>query len=267
MLLIILYYPVFFLLYHSRWASIDYTHAYFILPIALLMVWCRRKKIKNKIYITKRPKNLIGFFLLLSGLICLIFGYRQGYLFVQTISVIPVLFGMVILIYNQDVAKLLTFPILYLLLLVPIPLGILDNITLPMRYATAVVSAKILTAMHYEVIRQGLLLNINGHDIFMGPPCSGFRSLITMLSLGLIYIFFSQGSIFKNSILFISIFPMAFIGNVIRVIVLCLVTVYFGDEAGRGFFHNFSGVVVFFFMICGMMLLEHLLSKQFNKTK
>ena len=263
-LFVVLYFPIFWGLYRSRWASIDYTHAYFILPIVLLMVWTKRKEIREKMFI-RDPDIFMGLFLFLFGITSLIFGYGQGYLFVQTISVIPVVLGMVIFLYNREVAKLIAFPILYLLLLIPIPAGILDNITLPMRYATAVASAKILASMHYEVIRQGLLLNVNGYNIFMGAPCSGFRSLITMLSLGLIYIFFSKGSVFKNLVLFLSIFPMAFIGNVIRVTALCLITVYFGDEAGRGFFHNFSGIVVFFFMICGMMLLEHILAKRFNK--
>ncbi len=263
-LFVVLYFPIFGGLYRSRWASIDYTHAYFILPVVLLMVWTRRKEIREKMFV-REPDIFMGLFLFLFGITSLIFGYGQGYLFIQTISVIPVVLGMVIFLYNRDVVKLVAFPILYLLLLIPIPAGILDNITLPMRYATAVTSAKILASMHYEVIRQGLLLNVNGHNIFMGAPCSGFRSLITMLSLGLVYIFFARGSVFKNSVLFVSIFPMAFIGNVIRVIALCLITVYFGNEAGRGFFHSFSGIVVFFFMICGMMFLEYILAKQFNK--
>ena len=80
------------------------------------------------------------------------------------------------------------FPILYLLLLVPPPLGILDQLTLPMRYSSSVASAFILKIFHYPVTREGLLLTIGEHEIFMGAPCSGLRSLITMIALGLVYI-------------------------------------------------------------------------------
>ena len=142
----------------------------------------------------------------------------------------------------------------------PIPVGILDNITLPMRAMASYLSAHILTAMNYEIAREGLLINMGGHEIFMGAPCSGFRSLITMLSLGLVYIYFCKGSIAKNVILFISIIPLALIGNLIRVITLCLITFHFGEEAGQGFFHNFSGMVVFVIIILGLMGLEKLLN-------
>ena len=169
---------------------------------------------------------------------------------------------MCLFLYNKDLPRILAFPILYLLLLVPIPVGVLDSVTLPMRHAASVVSAATLKAMGYDIVREGLLINMGGHEIFMGAPCSGFRSLITMISLGLIYIYFNKGTMSKNIILFISIIPLALIGNLIRVIALCLITFYFGEAAGQGFFHNFSGMVVFLIIILGLMGLEKALNRK-----
>src|SRR3989338_6178888 len=203
-----LYIPVFRTLYQSRWAAIDYTHAYFILPLSLLIVWLKRNEIRQihlKVYSSteQHPKGTLltsrfllltpyfpGLILLILGLCMFIFGWRWDYLFISTLSLIPLLFGMCLFLYNKGLARILVFPILYLLLLVPFPVGVLDSITLPMRYAASVLSANILSVMRYDIVREGLLINIGGHEIFMGAPCSGFRSLITMISLGLIYIYF-----------------------------------------------------------------------------
>jgi exosortase len=265
LLAIYLYIPVFRTLYQSRWAAIDYTHAYFILPLSLLIVWLKRDEIKQ--HVTSRvphPTSYVpGFILLVFGLASFTLGWRWGYLFISTLSLIPFLFGMCLFLYNKELAKTLAFPILYLLLLVPIPVGILDSITLPMRHAASVASAAVLKALGYDIVREGLLINMGGHEIFMGAPCSGFRSLITMISLGLIYIYFTKGTMSKNIILFISIIPLALIGNLARIIALCLITFYFGEAAGQGFFHNFSGMVVFLIIILGLMALEKFLNKKF----
>lgn len=265
LLAICLYSPVFHTLYQSRWEAIDYTHAYFILPVSLLIVWLKRDKIK-KICLTPYPLPLTsyfpGFFLIILGLGIFIFGWRWDYLFISTLSLIPLLFGMCLFLYNKGLARILVFPILYLLLLVPVPVGVLDSITLPMRYLASVLSANILSLMRYDIVREGLLINMGGHEIFMGAPCSGFRSLITMISLGLIYIYFNKGTMSKNMILFISIIPLALIGNLTRIIALCLITFYFGEAAGQGFFHNFSGMVVFLIIILGLMGLEKALNRK-----
>jgi len=268
-LTIVLYTPLFYNLYRNRWDALDYTHAYFILPVALFITWSKRHEIK-KILHTAYSLQLTAFspslILLTLSLLMFVFGWRWNYLIIQTFSLIPLLFSISIFLYGKNFAKILAFPILYLFLLVPIPIGILDSITLPMRYATSVASTAILTAMRYDVIREGLLINMGDHEIFMGAPCSGFRSLITMISLGLIYIYYTKGKFAKNITLFFSIIPLALIGNLIRIIALCLITFYFGEEAGQGFFHNFSGAVIFFIIVLGLMGLEKLLAGRLRST-
>lgn len=264
-----LYSPVFYTLYKSKWDSVDYTHAYFILPLSLLIVWLERARIgtnlkaqidTNQTRIDTRIWTNGWLVLVIFSLLLFVLGWRNDYMFIQTFSLIPLLFGMTSYLYGRKVTRLLLFPILYLLLLVPPPLGILDSITLPMRYGVSVVSAIILKTMQYPLTREGLLITMGEHEIFMGAPCSGFRSLITMFSLGLIYVYFNKGRFSKNLILIFSIIPLALIGNLIRVLAMCLVTYYFGHEVGQGFYHDFSGMVVFVVMILGLIGMEKVLS-------
>ncbi len=190
----VLYSPVFYQLYRSRWQIIDYTHAYFILPVSLWLVWLKRKQIKELLSRTGAVP-VKGLFLFLCGLLMFIFGWRQEYLFISTLSLIPLLFGLISYLYGVNIAKALSFPIFYLFLLIPPPLGVLDSITLPMRYGISVACAVILKAFHYPITRDGLLLSIGNKEIYMGAPCSGFRSLITMISLGLVYVYLSKAGI------------------------------------------------------------------------
>ncbi|NOZ70170.1 MAG: exosortase [Deferribacteres bacterium] len=226
-----MYAPVFFNLYSFRWDKVDYTHAYFILPISLWLTLRKKEALKELAGRSGAGSgNLLSLFLLVPGILMFIIGWRQDYLFISTLSLIPVLFGLLLFLYGTGVAKALSFPILYLLLLVPPPFGILDSITLPMRYGISAATETILRFFDYPITRKGLLLTIGYNDIFMGQPCSGFRSLITMFSLVLVYVYIIKGTLGKKLILTAFIIPAALLGNLIRVITLCLITFYFGEE-------------------------------------
>jgi exosortase len=254
-----LYAPIFYELYQFRWDKVDYTHAYFILPISIWLAWRHRSKIKENI--SNEGVNKAGLIVLFFGALIYIFGRKQDYLAASTFSLVPLLFGLIIFVYGYKTAKILTFPILYLILLIPPPFAILDSITLPMRNGASFATEAILQMLQYPVSRDGLLLKIGYHDIFMGAPCSGFRSLITMISLVLVYVYITKGSMIKKIALTSFIIPLALIGNLIRVITLCLITFYFGEAAGQGFFHNFSGIVIFIITITGLMGIESVIDK------
>ncbi len=303
-LIVILYLPVFVYLYTSKWETIDYTHAYFILPVFFFLVWRKRNLFSNSVQATTSStyasaldrengqkalwidgcpsspldgfrevsgwssfiSSFIGILTLVFGLSMFIFGWRHGYIFFKTLSLLPVLFGSVAIINGLSIARALFFPILYLILLVPIPLGLIDSITLPMRNGVSIATVGVLKFFQYPISREGLLLYIGGSELFVGQPCSGFRSLITLFSTGLIYVFLSKVSISKKAILAFSIIPLALLGNLVRIIILCLITFYFGVEAGQGFFHNFSGILVIILITIGLLGLEYLLRKWMPNT-
>lgn len=264
-LLSILYSPILFQLYSSRWETIDYTHAYFILPVSLFLVWLKRKQLKILIGESRAPHSISGIAALIIGIIMYIAGWRRDYLFISTLSLIPVLFGLTAYLYGPKISRCLRFPIFYLLLLAPPPLGILDALTLPMRYGVSLAAYIILRSFNFAIAREGLTLSIEGQQLFMGPACSGFRSLITALSLGLAYAYLSKAPAAKKRILMLSIIPLALFGNLIRVIALCLIAYYFGEKSAEGFLHDASGMVVFAIVILGLLGIDSLLHRKENE--
>ena len=102
--------------------------------------------------------------------------------------------------------------------------------------------------------------------LIIGQPCSGFRSLITMFSAGLVYVFISKTGFPQKSMLVASIIPLALLGNLFRIIILCLITYYFGEAAGQGFFHNFSGIMMIVIITAGLIGLEYCMGKDTPNT-
>ena len=204
LLIIFLYFPTFKHHYMSKWASLDYHHAYFILPVSLWLSW-RQCKL-NKITITPSSfyENITGLTFLIFGVLLFFLGWSNDYTLVTTFSLIPVLAGYICFMFGFKVLRLFWFPLLYLLLLMPPPSGILDSITLPMRFFITSLSQFFLSSLGYEVIREGLILSFSNNEIYMGAPCSGFRSLITLLSLGMVYAYVSPGNkkTFARALLF-----------------------------------------------------------------
>lgn len=254
----LVYAPTLMQLYMRRWEEIDYTHAYFVLPVSMWLAWRMRSALVAAVKGAHRPVYWLVPVLL--GLLMLVMGWRNEYLAVSASSLILVVCGLVGYLYGGRIVKLLSFPIGYLLLMVPPPIGVLDSITLPMRYGISVLTEVILQVFRYPITRDGLLLSIGGHHIYMGAPCSGFRSLITMIALGLVYVYINKGSFKKKAILLGSVVPLALLGNLVRVISMCLVTFYFGEGAGHKY-HDYSGYVIFLVLIAGMIGTEALLNK------
>lgn len=286
----ILYYPIFKLLYDARWESVDYTHAYFILPVAIFLGWHALKnarvsglgtstsslkpdgtgshampvpsfspefQVPDRKFQLTSLKSVFYSSLLVFSLLIFIFGWRQDYLFITTLSLIPLLYGLIGYLYGSKTLRILWFPIAYLLLLVPPPLGIIDSITLPMRYGVSIVTELLVKMFGYPITREGLLLSISGHNVFLGEACSGFRSLITLSSLGLAYIFISKGGMARKLCMTVSILPLSLLGNLIRVIGVVIVTYYLGETMGQKFFHDASGFVMFVIMIAGLLAVEN----------
>ena len=187
-----------------------------------------------------------------------------GISFIVTLSIIPILYGLVSYLYGSQ------YKTAFIPYFIPPPpcahsVGVIDNITLPMRYGNSVATEVVLKLFHYPVERKGFCC-ILAIACYLWEPCSGFRSLITLFSLGLVYVCTARALCLQR-VYWFSIIPIALTGNFIRVLAICLITYYFGTEAGQGFFHKFSGILVFVITALGLAVFESVLNGQHNRKR
>lgn len=258
-----LFFPLLSLLYRQRWDALGYGHAYFILPLSLGLAFLKRKELARTFAGAEAGKMSVtpSLAMFIFGALLYVFGWRKDYMVVSTFALIPFLYGFVGFVYGKRVQRILLFPILYLLLLVPPPFALLDSITLPLRYISAFGVEIFFGLFNFPVQREGLMYIVNGHPMMIEEACSGFRSFITMLSLSLAYVYLIKADIAKKITLILSIAPLTIFGNILRIIVISLISINLGQGAAEGFLHSFSGVVVFLFIVLGFVGIEGLWAK------
>jgi exosortase B len=121
-----------------------------------------------------------------------------------------------------------------------------DNVTMPMKLSVSYVAEHVLFWAGYPIGRTGIMLQIGQYKLLVADACAGLHTLFTLEALGLLYLnLVRHESATRNVLLALIIMPISFTANVLRVMVLCLITYHFGDAAGQGFLHGFAGLVLF----------------------
>jgi exosortase B len=156
--------------------------------------------------------------------------------------------------------KLLLFPLFFMLFMVPLPAPVVDALTQPMKLAVSYVAESLLYTAGYPISRSGVILQIGPYQLLVADACAGLQTLFTLEALGLLYLnLIRHESMARNVTLAILIVPISFTANVIRVVVLTLITYHFGDEAGQGFLHGFAGMVLFMAALMMTILADSLI--------
>jgi exosortase B len=138
------------------------------------------------------------------------------------------------------------FALFFMLFMIPLPGVVVDTLTGPMKLAVSHVAEWILYGLGYPIARSGVILQIGPYQLLVADACAGLHTLFTLEALGLLYLnVVRHSSPMRNVGLALLIVPISFSANVVRVMVLTLITFYWGDEAGQGFLHGFSGMVLF----------------------
>ena len=140
----------------------------------------------------------------------------------------------------------LAFPLVYLAFIFPPPETVVYALTLPMKIGIATGAVKLLAALNYPVGSQGVTIQIGQYELLVAAACSGLNSIISLSALALFYIHVRNRSHrLVEVVLLALVVPIALFANFIRVLLLILITYYFGDAAAQGFLHNVSGVALF----------------------
>lgn len=240
--LIALYVPTWVDLSRTIWATEAQAHGPIILGVALWFFWKQRRLIHDT---PPRPAKA-GWPLFILGLLTYTLGRSQDILIFEVGSQIIVISSLLLIQRGWPALRAAWFPLFFLFFMIPLPGPIVDTLTLPMKMAVSYVAEHILYWVGYPISRTGVILQIGQYKLLVADACAGLQTLFTLEALGLLYLnIVRHDSLFRNVTLAILIVPISFTANVIRVIVLTLITYHFGDEAGQGFLHSFAGIVLF----------------------
>lgn len=238
-----MYAPTFWDLFHGLWAGDQQGHGPIVLFIAIWLFW---KKYSDLITLPVQPSNLAGWSLLSLGLALYLLGRSQNILIFEVGSILLVAASILLLLSGRIAMRTMWFPLFFMIFMVPLPGLFVDALTQPMKLAVSYVAEYILYHIGYPISRSGVILQIGQYQLLVADACAGLNTLFTLEALGLLYLnLVRYQSAMRNIFLAILIFPISFAANVIRVMVLTLITYHFGDEAGQGFLHGFAGMVLF----------------------
>jgi exosortase B len=259
--LAILYVPTFYDLAHGLWNNEEQGHGPFILAVTVYLFWHKR----HLFIASTNSSNLwSGGPVLLSGLLFYAVGRSQEILILEIGSIILVLGGSMLITVGSDAVKQTLFPLLFIVFMIPLPGFLVDEITGPLKQIISSIAEQILYWAGYPIARAGVSLLIGKYQLLVADACSGLHSLFSLLAVGLLYQHLSAYKNWKHCLfLLLSIIPVAFFANVVRVILLVLITYHLGDEAGQGILHSAAGIIMFTAAMLVFFSLDSLLRKIF----
>jgi hypothetical protein len=258
--LAVMFTPTLYDLYfvNELWLSDQHSHGPIILAISLWLLWKRWHEAPDLSSLKSSP-TLAWACLIIASLLY-VPARALDVFYIQTAAFFWALSGVILMVGGTKLFNLLKFPLFFMLFMIPLPNFLIGGLADALKLAVSVVSVTILGWADFPVARNGVIIILGQYQLLVADACSGVRTLFMLEALGILYlnlVHFSSG--LRNIVLPILIIPISFTANVVRVIVLSLITYYLGSEAGQGFLHGFAGMVLFIAGLLMMLGADHLL--------
>ena len=257
----LLFAPFYLELARTVWATDEQGHGPIILAVSAWLLYCRRHDIAATL---ARPRPLAGWSIFVLAMLLYVLGRTQQILMFQAVAQILVLVAWFLLFRGRAALRTAWFPLVFLIFMVPLPEALVATVTGPLKSAVSAVASALLYQFGYPVGRSGVILTVGQYQLMVADACAGLNSMFTLEALGLLYMnLMRYTSVGRNVALAVLLIPTAFLANIVRVMILVLVTYYYGDAAGQGFVHGFAGMVLFIVALLLMLILDKVLGRFF----
>jgi exosortase len=240
-LLIILYYRVAIKLVYDWYTIPDYSHGFLVPFFAAFLIWDRRKVLKA----TPIKQSWSGLVLVVFGIMVLILGVYGVELFTARISFIILTTGLIATLLGWPMVRELRFPLLVLVLAIPFPAILFNRITFPLQLLASRIASDVLPSLGVPTLHEGNVIELPVMKLEVAEACSGIRSLMSLFTLAVFYGYFLERSTKRRVLLALASIPIAVTANVARIVGTGLCVQYWDPEKALGFFHEFSGWVMF----------------------
>ncbi len=236
-----LYAPVLVRLSQDWWSDPDYGHGMLVPIFSGYLIW---RGIRSYGSLPWRPARL-GLFVIFAALGLLAAGLFGAELFLSRVSFLVLVAGIVLALAGRPLLSAIRFPLLYLLFMIPLPRIIYNQITFPLQLLTSRLAADCLRLAGIAVLREGNLVFVPHYSLEVAQACSGIRSLMSLVALAVAYGYFAETRVWVRIALAAFMVPVAIFCNGLRVFGAGFLGNSFGPELAEGFFHAFSGWLIF----------------------
>ncbi len=236
-----LYWPTLVHLVGQWWRDPNFSHGFFVPLFSGFVIWQERDRLAR---ILPRP-SWSGLLILALGLAVLIVGRLGAELFLDRSSMLLVLAAVVILFGGWSLFRAALFPWAFLLLMIPIPNIVFNQITFPLQLLASRVAAAVLPVLGVPVLREGNVINLPAMPLEVAEACSGIRSLMSLVALAIIYGYLMEKRLWVRWLLALAAVPITVFANDVRIIGTGLLVQYWDPEAAEGYFHASWGWIIF----------------------
>ncbi len=234
----------------------NFEHGIFVPLFALFVLWQDRKRLQT---IPSAP-SWTGLPLIVLSLLMLMLGVLGAELFFSRVSLLVLLAGLIILFQGWPFFRAVLFPWAFLILMIPIPALLLQQVTFPLQLLAAKLAANLLELVGVPVLREGNVIVLPNMPLDVAEACSGIRSLLTLVTLAIIYGYLMEKRIWVRVVLACSAIPIAVAANSLRIFGTGLIVQYWNPDLAEGFFHAFSGWLIFIVALVMFFAVHRLIS-------
>jgi exosortase len=254
-LLIWMYGPTIAHLAAQWWKDPNFSHGFFVPLFSAFVIWQERARLAS---ITVDP-SWWGLLFLALGLFVLIIGQMGAELFLSRVSLLIVLAGLVVLFLGWSYFRAVLFPWAFLVLMIPIPTILFNQITFPLQLLASKVASTTLPWMGVPVLREGNVIILPAMALEVAEACSGIRSLMSLMTLSIIYGYLMERAVSVRVSLALASIPIAVAANSFRIVGTGLLVQYWDPDKAQGFFHEFSGWLIFMISLLMLYLLHRVI--------
>lgn len=252
-----IYYPILARLLLDWWNDPDASHGFLVIPFSVFVAWHSRSR-----WLTlDLAPSWLGLPICAGALGFLVVGVLGVEFFLSRSSFVFLVAGLIIYFLGWAHFRVLLFPWTFLFLMIPIPAIVFNHIAFPLQLLASRFATATLELVGVPVLREGNIIHLASTSLEVAEACSGIRSLLSLVTLAVIYGYFLETRVSRRAIFAIVAVPIAVVANGLRVVGTGLVADLWDPQKAEGFFHTFSGWVIFVIAMVMLFSVDHFMRR------
>lgn len=237
-------------LMEAWWSDAYYSQGPLVVLVSAFLIWLSRDSVRP----SPEGSQLLGVAVLALGLLLHAGAILWRAYYLSAFGLLAVLAGLCLLFLGRQALGKLLFPLVFLSFAIPLPLA--ERFGPPLEVFAAAQATNLVRLAGIPAVNEGSRVFLAGSTFAVGAPCSGLRSLVALMALAALLAYAVQGPTWARWLVFLSAVPVALLANLVRVASIFVVAYNWGPDAGLGYYHDFSSLVLFLVALVLLVLLS-----------